>query len=763
MQKMVIIERDQQITDEDLNKFGSFPREALDLLVGSAIEPGLKYTGFNCVQSGPATVTVGSGLVYNAGKVFLRDDEGGVDIDLIPNIPAIGNKWVVIVAFGQEIDSEVEPRTFLIDPITRATEARAVPTVNLRYANVDKVVGAESTSPLVPAVGANVVAIANVLLTPAGIASITPVLENQLESLRQLADKLIELGLWRAQVGARLETIQTDVTGLAQNLKNTARVESILELARDVGNLKAISGLPEDYSSYGFDPFLSLEQSNTDVLSNTGNATHPNLDTLVQEGLRFPPIATHSAQLNLLNSDDARVRVQNKFVIPQFAEVARISSIGRDDEVSLSQYTNQTVELVQRTTSRYRVRWGAAKTVCTNNAWWKTGRYDPVTGIFYKDGDTWDVEPGQNTAGKHAMIRLTQFWTDSYTESYWDKTVVSSSINGSVIAQTFLSSQETWLTAIGLYFTRKGNANVTLALAEVNDSGAPDLSKTLASVTLAVADIQLYPLQTKVPFPLTLLERGKRYAIVPISTGAHFLALTIGNKFSQGSLFTSTDGAWFQGDLVKDMAFVIFAAAFSTPRVEVQLEPWELTGGIFDIDVLADAVIPSGCALVYEVRINNVWTPLSGAELDQLASLPTLLQARAVFIGTTDLMPRLGVQDRSRVITSRPKLAQTHITDVITPPAPVNAIWVDIRLEDFDGAHNTAVVKILSGVGYADVALHSVLETTADDTDPSALVRRYVFSFGSAISSFKIRTETTTDAIARQFHVAHRSFVALNV
>lgn len=765
MQKLVIIERDQQITDEDLNKMGTFPREAFDLLVSSAIEPGLKYTGFNVVQSGPAGVTVGSGLVYNAGRVFMRDDEGGVDIDLIPNIPAIGNKWVTIVAFGQEIDTEVEPRTFLIDPVTRATEARAVATVNLRYANVDKVVGAESTSPLVPAVGANVVAIANVLLTPAGISSITMLVENQLESLRQLADKLIELGLWRAQVGARLETIQTDVTGLAQNLKNTASVESIIELARDVGNLKSIAGLPEEYSSYGFDPFLALEQSNTDANIVTGLTTHPNLDVLVEEGARMPPIATHSAQLNLLNSDDAKVTVSDKFVIPKYVEVPRISSIGRDDEISLSQYTNQTIELVQRTVSRYRVRYGEARTVCTNNAWWKTGRYDPITGIFYKDGDTWEVDlvDRNKTVQAHVNIRLKQFWTDSYSESYWDKTVVETSVNGSVLGQTFLNSQETWLTAIGLYFTRKGNANVTLVIAETNAAGAPDLKKVVSRVTLATADIQLYPLQTKVPVPLTLLERGKRYAIVPISTGAHFLALTIGNKFGQGSLFYSTDGSWFQGDLVKDMAFVVYAAAFSTPRVEVQIEPWELTGGIYDIDVLVDAIIPSGCALVYEVRINNVWTPLASADLVQLASLPTLLQARVVFQGTTDLMPRLGVQDRSRVITSRPKQAFTHISAVIEPPASVNAIWVDVRLERFDPAHATSVVKILSGVGYATVTAHSVLETTVDDVDPLARVRRYIFSFGAPIASFKIRTEGTCDAISKTFHVAHRAYVALNV
>lgn len=761
MQDRVIIQRDQQITDEDLNNMGLFPQAAFDLLVREAIEPGLKYTGFNVVESGPAQVVVGAGAVWSDGRVFIRNDEAGVEIDMLANLPAVGNKYVAIVAWGDERDTEVEPRTFLLDPISRATEARAVATVRTRYANVDKVIGTESTSPVVPPVGADIIVVAHVLLSPTGILSITRVTDNELVSSRDNANALIELGLWRAQTGARLETIETDVTGLSESLRGAAKIENLFEVSRDVAVLKSKVGLPEDYSSYGYDPFLVLDQSETDAEVVTGQPSHPNLDCLVEEGLRFAPFAIHTQQLELLNSDDVKVRRQDNFIMPAFTEVARISSIGRDDEISLAQYENQTVEMVQKMVSRQRVRYGGFREECTNAAWWKSGQYDPVSGIFKIGNESFEVLEFYTRPSGSIGARLRQYWVDYYDEPYWDAVTTTSSVNGSVVAQTFLNSQETWLTAIGLYFTRKGNANVELALTEVTEGGAPDMSKVIARTTLAAADIQLYPLQTKVPFPLTLLTRGERYAIVPISTGAHYLALTQSNKFTQGSLFYSTDGSWFQGDLVKDLSFVIFAAKFSTPRVEVQLQAWELAGGIFDIDILADAIVPDGTSLTYDVRVNNVWVPLSGANLDALSSLPPLLQARAVFQGTTDLMPRLGLAARSQVKTMRPKTSFVHITDAKTPPAPVNTVWVDIRLEAWDGDHNTAVVKLLSGAGYATVTDAAVVEEAPDERDPRAITRRYIFTLGAPISSFKIRTEGTTDSIMRCFHVAFRQHVSL--
>ena len=765
MHRKVIVEQDQQFTESDANNFGTFPQLGQDLLVRSAIEPGLKYWGFNVVATGVATVTVGTGAVLSEGKYFVRDDEGGVEIDLLSSLPAVANKYALIVAWGQEIDTSVEPRTFLIDAVSETTEARAVPTERIRYANVDKQVGAESTSPTLPLVNAGVVVLAEVLLSPAGIVSITQRLDTRLISSRDNADAIAAINLWRTQVGAKLDTIQTDITGLADRIgRSNFSPAFLLEMAGDVARLKETAGLPDTYSSYGFDPFLVLDQSDTDAEEVTGTTTNPLQNCLVEEGIRFAPNTIHEAQLALLNADEARVQKQDNFLIPAFTEVARIRSVGKDDEASLAQYENQTISLVQKTVSRQRVRYGSTRTVCTNGSWWKSGKYNPATGIFMLQGETFQAVQDRNPAYKHVHYRVTQFWVDSYTEPYWDQIVTSTSVNGSVIGQTFLNSQEGWFTAVGLYFSRKASTgNVTVALCECNEAGSPDPEKVVATVTLAAADIKLYPLETKVPIPLTLGERGKRYGIVLVSTGAHFVALTTGNKYNQGTLFYSTDGSWFQaGDLYKDMAVTIYSASFNSPHVEVQLQSLECAGGILDIDILSDAIVPDGTSLTYEVRIGNVWTALSGANLDALTALPPLLQLRAVFQGTTDLMPRLGVAGRSRVLTSNPKTVFTHVSTAFTPPAPVDTVWIDVRLEAWDAAHHTAVVKLLSGAGYATETTAAVIEDTPDPEDEAVIVRRYIFTYGTPISSFKVRTDGTTDSVLLTYHVAWRRFVALN-
>ena len=75
------------------------------------------------------------------------------------------------------------------------------------------------------------------------------------------------------------------------------------------------------------------------------------------------------------------------------------------------------------------------------------------------------------------------------------------------------------------------------------------------------------------------LGKGRRYAIVLISSGAHFVATVANNKFAQGTLFYSTDGAFVQGDLFTDLAFETEFALFAAPIVTVQLQALELAGG----------------------------------------------------------------------------------------------------------------------------------------------------------------------------------------
>ena len=87
--------------------------------------------------------------------------------------------------------------------------------------------------------------------------------------------------------------------------------------------------------------------------------------------------------------------------------------------------------------------------------------------------------------------------------------------------------------------------------------------------------------ETPVPIVPTYLKSGRRYAIVLVTTGDHYVAMTnTDNGVVQGTFFVSTDGAFFAGNLVDDMKMRLYYAKFSASRVVVELTPLQLAGGI---------------------------------------------------------------------------------------------------------------------------------------------------------------------------------------
>jgi hypothetical protein len=753
-ERLVIISQDQELTNDDLTNIGKFSQSSLDHVVNDGIESGRKFTGFAALQTGPAQVTVGAGRLYQNGEVYFRDDAGGVVLDLLSILPAVTEKIVTIAVWGQTVDTATEPRTFLVDVDTEQTEARAVATETRRFANVNAVNGVESADPVAAALDSNVIAVAYVRLNTAGVVSITAADDNRLESVRTVSNRTKDLEGWRVRAGASIDVLGTTVAGIQQTLKSMAPSSLVFEIARDTARLKELSELPETYTSYDADRYLNTDKSDT------GNV---NYLALVEEGVKFPPAAQAYSIVGLLNPIDPLVAKQNEIVLPKYTEVQRDKLIGRDAELSISQYQYQTVQTVQREVARTRVRYGASMTVCTNSAWWRSGYYDPVTGIFHRNGENWIVDPATRAAvsQKHGAIRLTQYFVDTYTETYWEAITNTEAVSGSFVAETFLNTEPGYVTAVGLYFTRKAAAgDIKLLIVETDATGAPVFNKAVARVTFPAANIALYPEVTKIPVPPTYLEKGKRYAIVPASGGNHFLATVDGNKNTQGTLFYSTDGAWAQGDLTKDLAYTLYYAKFNAPRVEVQLNPLTLVGGIANIDLNFDSLTPDGTEISFQIQIDGAWRTVNGENPDLFIGLPPLVQFRAVLLGTTDVMPGFGVGARSQTMTSRPRADFKHISKARTLPAPCTTIEVTLRLEYWDAAHHTNVCKLLTGGTFATVetADSTVTETTPD---PAAIIRRYTFNV-PATSQYKIQIEGTTNNVLVPYHVSERYDLAFS-
>jgi len=442
------------------------------------------------------------------------------------------------------------------------------------------------------------------------------------------------------------------------------------------------------------------------------------------------------------------------------------------------------------TKTRTRIRWGTPFYVCANGLWWNAPSgvdwqtslatefdgnwthqgdrtpntnliFDPIANIYRRGAETFQLLDVQGDP-THTILRLVQFWVDEIPEAYyWRSVVTIEGTNGSVISQTFLNSQGGWLVSVDLFFTRKGAAgDVVVSICEVVN-GAPAFERVIARTTIPVASLAIYPTATKATFLPTYLGKGKRYAIVLQTSGNHFVALVNNNKFAQGSLFYSTDGAWTMGDLQKDLTFRLNFAKFAATRVAVPLLGVELTGGIAGIDINYDSIKPPGSGITFEVQVAGVWVPMGYYAANPLVALPPLLPFRAVFSGTTDEMPGMGVAANSRILTFRPRSDFRHISTARIMPTPVSTVYLDFRLGAWRGPpYHVFTPRLLTGAGYATVRTPSLIEDSEAPEDPTVLIRRCTFNLaalgGAPISGYKVRMEGTTDNVVTCYHVEER-------
>jgi hypothetical protein len=785
MERKVNIQDWQKVTVEDFNNFGLFPRYSFDHIVSDVLIPDMAFTGFTVVQTAPAVVTVGNGRLYHNGHVFYNDSEGGASLDLLGILPVVTRRYVTVVVWGQEIETDTEPRTFLTDPVTRATVARVVSTENRRWANISTVVGAEGPDPMPPSVASNTLAVAWILLDSTGIVSIQMIEDHRAPNVRDLDARMNENDAWRSRTASRLDTLATDLAALAARLNGTAPMKFVLKMAADIARAKEKTGLPDNYTSWGADHFLTTDES--DML-------HVDMIAKVEEGVRFSDAAQRDSQIGLLNPMDPAVVNQANFVLPAYTEVARLEVVGNDSELSISQHQYQTIQWELCTKTRTRIRWGTPFVVCSNGVWWwapaghdygtNTDQnryvggytpntdliYDPIRNILTRGNETFQILDVMDNPD-HTVLRLVQFWTDEIIDSYyWRQIVTVEGLAGSVISQTFLNSQGGWLTSVDLFFTRiASTGDVHVLVCECNQAGAPDFQKVIGRTTVAAALLRTWPNSTRASLLPTYLAKGARYAVVLQTPGNHFVSLVHNNKFMQGSLFTSSDGAWSAGDLTKDLAFRMNFARFNTNRCTVQLLSLELNGGIAAMDLNFDSTRPPGTVIQFEVQVSGDWKPLGyyhGG--NPLNALPPLLPFRVTLIGTTDEMPGLGVASNSRSLTTRPRPDFRHISTARTMPSPVNTVYADFRLESWRGPpYHTFTPRLLVGAGYTGVQTPSLIEDEVDPDDPTVMVRRCTWSMaalgGAPVSAYKIRMEGTTDNVLATYLVGERIDIGVSI
>lgn len=760
MEKQVIFRDYQEQQAQDHNDLQTFARAALDHIVVDAVTTTRRYAGFSTQKTAQAEVQVAAGRFYDvAGAVYGRTTV--LTQSMIAFLPAVSQRIVSLTAYGTETETDVEERDFLVDVDTGRTEPEAVATTRSRDAVLAFVVGTESADPQAPAIPVTSVEIARIRLDPVQVVSVEMMVVNEVASTEDLDTRADALEAFDQQIGPRVQALASDLATLAEQMKTKSSGFDATRIYEDLARVKARVELPSTFSDFGADRFLNTNESdvyNTKLLG---------YDARVQEGIRFAPANEDLFEANIFSANDPNAHLQGGLLLPAFDDIKKIEIGPFHSSIGIAQYGFQTHNIVHKQIARERLRYGDWFTVCTNASWWRTGTYDPIAHTFLKDGETYQVG---NVAGEQIenaflglthFVRVRQFWRDTYMEDYWEVVIVNVAISGAQVAQSVLIANDMWLTKLGFFMTAKAaNENVYLDVCELT-AGVPDLSKAILHQSVPHTDLIVGD-WTEVNVMPTFLKGGKRYAIVVTSNANHQFGMAFGQTYLDGTFFFSTDGAYFLGDLTKDIMFRLYGAKFRAPQVTIELTALNLDGGIRAIDILAGLIQPDSTSLVYEVRPNGsgAWIPLDYSDLTAFQSTPPLAQFRARFVGTRDMHAGLMLTG-SQVRLFRPKLTFRHVSTTLTLAANHSELRVKVIMEDFNETPHDLTAKIW--VGSPLVALNPVsIITTTIDAAAGRYSREWEFNPSAPVNAFTVEFNGTTNSAGNVFHIAERIYWSLN-
>ncbi|GIX31368.1 MAG: hypothetical protein KatS3mg124_1840 [Porticoccaceae bacterium] len=747
MEKQVIYRDRQELQAADLNNTQTWADEAQRHLVTDAITPERQFVGLTVTARSATEIEVAPGRLYDgsSGKVFAIEQAQVHSVFAM--LPLQDQKWLAVSAFGQEEDTDIQPRDFLIDLQTREVEPEAVAMQRRRVAVVHIAQGLESPTPERPEPPTGYTLLAHVRLSPTGIQEVVLAESRKLPTLFAVDQRLRTAEGWIAGAEPRIAHIMSDIAGLGSDMQAKASLEHVVQLGMDMARLKERMEIPDDYTFYGADHFLTEDESDTEWVGYAAD---------IFEGVRPMVVAEQAGGLALLNPLDPEARIsEGGLLLPAYTEIARLRLETRAGEMAINQYQYQSLDVVQRTLSRERVRLGETMTVCTNSSFWRSGVYDPATGIFRRGDETWQVDPAdrENAIVNHRRVRVTRVWIDRWAEPYWDVVTTTHTVQGAILAQTVLMAQTGWLTSVELYITRADPAGGLTLLVTDAALGQPDTSRVLARATLAPGAVSAGWLRVPLTDPI-LVESGKRYAIVLVSGAGHRIGYTEGTEYTQGLLMYAQDGAYFTAAADRDLMVRLNFARFASPRAVVQMQPLQLAGGIQELDMLYDAVTPPGCRLVWEYQTGGAWRPIVEDAAPQFGGA-ALVPLRAVFLGTTDLMPAVR-PGTAQVVVRRRGTAFTHISTERTLAQASSDIRVRLLLEDFDPAagHSVECQLIIGGSAV------TAASTRDEIVDGRSRWREYRFT-PAAATAYRIRIDGAGVTAAAPWHVAERYDIAL--
>ena len=759
MEREVIFRPRQEVTPDDLMNPQDWAQQSSDHIVADAIAAGRKFVGFDVTQATAQTVAVTAGRLYYNGARYYADAD---TLDLTALRPALLSRIVAIVGSPETMDTDIQERDVEIDADTATLQPQAVAMERRRNVRLEAVGGAEAVSPSQPGVDATIVVLAFVTVTPAGIQAVTPNVAAQLQSLDDQGKTLAELEAFQTSTSAQVQTLGTDLAKLASESGDSGERALLLDVTADVATLKAQLDIPDTYTGYRALRFLDTSMSDTAAI---GFAAR------IDEGLRFPFAAEDDHELQLFNPYATGIKTSPAgLVLPDFDEYPDRITYGYGGEVSLAQYANEQRTLTRLDMSRTRIRFGGDFEVTTNSAFWLSGTYTARTnayaeGTFTKDGEVFQTyDTGKTDPDGNKIVRLAKYWADSTVAPYWSRTATDELTVGWAHVETFLNSQDRWITALGPQLSRKPAAgNLIIGICETY-RGEPDMTRIRSMVTLTPADVNALVGTADAPTTIsgvpkfaiepTFLEAGQRFGLFIIAAADYWMQISDGSQPATGTYFYGTNGGVWNVAEGVHLLWRVYAAGFKASNVDVQFQSLALPGGVQIIDVLSQSIVPGATDLVFSAQIGGVWRQLDDGDPTILDGLTNLVPFKATFVGTKDVMPGL-ILPGSVVDFSRLATAALHISLPKALPAPAQNITEKVRLHGFDPAHHTFAPTVdVNGVQTTPSAIVTVIE-------PDGTVEKTAsFHLAATTASYRSRIAFGTDSPLRPFSISDATEIA---
>tara|TARA_R110002049_G_scaffold285335_1_gene466163 strand:+ start:2774 stop:5071 length:2298 start_codon:yes stop_codon:yes gene_type:complete len=754
MTRNVLIADKEYVSSQVLSDVGRAARDHVDAVTAGAIAFPSHWSRFTVtIAGGGQSITIAPGELWKGDAIYSL--EAAVDIGILDYLPPVGNeKWIAILAQpsnqttrnrSSKVRTGLDPEN--PQPATQSVVGEEVRLVEFVVQQGTQAAPGSAVKPTVPESSCAVVFI---LLSGAGAQAIEPAVSDKVKSLYDVDGRLLGLELRVDALFQRVTGVETDVAALRGMIPRTIRPEVIIQLMGGLARMEQLLGAPTNFVARFFDPALT---------SDAWDEAYADWSAEIGEGVKFPKVATTDTQMALLSDASPEVRVKDGILMPAWTEERLIDVTGSGGTKDISQQTHTVRTSKTRTVSRTSIEYGPTVKICEN-----TREYANISGAAYLDnfktasGETFQSlgKTDNPWNDKEEAIGHSEFRARQVIKRTWDKTYTSTKVtnygvNGSVYGQTFLNSQERIATSLEFNVSRVGSdGDIHVFLCEVNESGTPDFDTTIVKGLVPFAGLSTG--WVKCEFRPTLLEAGKRYAWFTVTTGNHALRTVNGNKFAQGSLFWSTDGIWSQGSPTEDFAFRLNVAKFSTTRLAVEFAPITQAGGMTEFRFTYGGWEPGGTRLPWEFAPQvtgqpDVWHPFSTDDNSPLNDVPETCRIRAIFEGTTDLMPAIVLDSSARHRAFRRGANLVAISEDHDFGLATTSVITETVLDDYDPAIQTPAPKLI--VGGTVYAADTVTEIDDDYPEPERIKLRASFTVPSTTSA-RYRLEVASTSIIDQ-------------